>query len=225
MPGPGAAGGKPAEARDPARLDACLQDLVLTSSAVKSPMHDGLANAIGLDDGPFPPAHRGDVDLIGAVCTGARLDGVLRTRVRRDGANATDRIATLVEASRYRRHVQLVLLQGIAVAGFNAVDIAALNARLGLPVVVVARRAPDLDAIRAALLTKVPGGRRKWRLIERAGQPRAAAGVWLQCAGIGLDQAAAVVARLAVHGRVPEPLRLAHLIAGGISGTGTRQRV
>jgi endonuclease V-like protein UPF0215 family len=50
-------------------------------------------------------------------------------------------------------------------------------------------------------------------------------GVWLQCAGIGVDQAAAAVERLAVHGRIPEPLRIAHLIAGGISGRPSRQRV
>jgi endonuclease V-like protein UPF0215 family len=188
-------------------------------------MSQPFTHAIGFDDGPFEPRHRGDVDLVGAVCTGVRLDGVLRTRVRRDGANATARIAGLIESSRFRRHLQLVLLQGIAVAGFNVVDIAALNARLALPVVVVARRAPDLDAIREALLGRVPGGRRKWRLIERAGPPHAAAGVWLQCAGIGLDQAAGAVGRLAVHGRIPEPLRIAHLIAGGISGRSTRQRV
>jgi endonuclease V-like protein UPF0215 family len=184
-----------------------------------------LSHAIGLDDGPFASERRGDVDLIGAVCTGLRLDGVLHTRVRRDGANATERIAGLIETSRFREHLGLVLLQGIAVAGFNVIDIRALSARLGLPVVAVVRRHPNLAAIRNALLEKVPGGRAKWRLIERAGEPRPAVGVWLQCAGIDLEEAAGAVARLAVHGRIPEPLRLAHLIAGGISPLPTRQRV
>jgi endonuclease V-like protein UPF0215 family len=184
-----------------------------------------LTHAIGLDDGPFLPEHRGDVDLVGAVCSGARLDGVLRTRVRRDGANATARIAALIEASPYSGHIRLVLLQGIAVAGFNVVDIHGLSERLALPVVAVSRRRPDLGAILRALTRKVPGGRTKWRLIERAGEPREAAGVWLQCAGIGLAEATAAVARLAVNGRIPEPLRLAHLIASGISTLPTRQRV
>lgn len=188
-------------------------------------MTSALTHAIGIDDAPFRPDCRGDVDLIGAVCSGPRLDGVLRARVRRDGANATERIATMIECSRFRGHVQLVLLQGIAVAGFNVVDIHGLSGRLERPVVAVARKAPDLDAVRRALLTRVPGGARKWRLIERAGPAQAAAGVWLQCAGITLKQAADAVARLAVHGRIPEPLRLAHLIAGGLSGLPTRQRV
>lgn len=188
-------------------------------------MASARTHAIGIDDAPFRPGWHGDVDLIGAVCSGPRLDGVLRTRVRRDGANATERIAAMIECSRYREHLHLVLLQGIAVAGFNVVDIHRLGEQLGLPVVAVARKAPDLEAVRDALLAKVPGGARKWRLIERAGPPREAAGVWLQCAGIDLEAAGDAAARLAVHGRIPEPLRLAHLIAGGLSALPTRQRV
>jgi endonuclease V-like protein UPF0215 family len=184
-----------------------------------------LSHVVGFDDGPFPPGHRGDVDLIGAVFSGLRLDGVLRTRVRRDGANATERIAGAIEQSRFREHIQLILLQGIAVAGFNVVDIRALNRRLGIPVVVVSRREPDLAAVREALLGSVPGGGRKWRLIERAGPPRRIGDLWIQCAGCTCSVAALLIERLAVHGHVPEPLRTAHLIAGGISRLPTRQRV
>jgi endonuclease V-like protein UPF0215 family len=46
-----------------------------------------------------------------------------------------------------------------------------------------------------------------------------AAGVWVQRAGLTLAEAAAAIERLAVHGNLPEPLRVAHLIAGGV-GTG-----
>ena len=42
------------------------------------------------------------------------------------------------------------------------------------------------------------------------------AGVWVQRAGISLDASARVIERLAVHGRLPEPLRVAHLVAGGL---------
>lgn len=193
----------------------------MNSSASKTRMQ----HVVGFDDGPFEPGHRGDVDLIGAVFSGPRLDGVLRTRARRDGANATDRIAETIEQSRFRRHLQLILLQGIAFAGFNVVDIRALNRRLGIPVVVVARQQPDLAAVRGALLGSIPGGKRKWGLVERAGLPQQIGDIWIQCAGCTCEVAAAVVRRLAVHSQVPEPLRTAHLIAGGISGIQTRQRV
>lgn len=184
-----------------------------------------ISHVIGFDDAPFAPDFRGDVALVGAVFAGARLEGVVRDRVRRDGVNSTRVIVALVRRCRFREHLQAVMLQGIAVAGFNVVDINLLWRELGLPVVVVSRRRPDWDAVRRALLEKVPGGRRKWRLIQAAGPPAAASGVWIQRTGISLERARELVGRLAVHGRIPEPLRTAHLIASAFSPEGSRQRV
>lgn len=182
------------------------------------------SHAVGFDDAPFPRAHRGDVPVIGAVHAGARLDGVLATRVRRDGANATDRLIACLAASRFLPQLRVILLQGIAFAGFNVLDIHRLHAATGLPVLVAARRAPDLDAIRRALLDRVPGGARKWRLIETAGPMQPVGGIWIQRAGIGLDAAGDLVAAWQLHGKLPEPLRTAHLIAGGVAGGTSRQR-
>jgi endonuclease V-like protein UPF0215 family len=143
-----------------------------------------LSHAIGFDDSPFAPAHRGDVLVVGAVHSGARLDGVLTARVRRDGANAARVLGELANRSRFREHLQVVMLQGIALAGFNVVDIRGLHEAVHLPVLVVTRRPPDLEAIRRALLGRVPGGARKWKLIERAGPMEPMGGVYVQRAGL-----------------------------------------
>ena len=71
-----------------------------------------IKSLLGVDDGPFAPDHRGDVDLVGVVYVGARLDGVVLSKVRRDGRNATEKVARLVEESRFDPKV--VLMQGIA---------------------------------------------------------------------------------------------------------------
>lgn len=176
-----------------------------------------LSHAIGIDDAPFSRDHRGDVTVIGAVFAGDRLEGVLSSKVRRDGANATDRVATMIDESRFRAHLGVVLLQGIALAGFNVIDIRVLNERLGLPVLVVARHQPDMQSIRRALLEKVPGGRRKWRLIEKTGPMEPIDNLWIQRAGLDLDQARALLTRFTLTGNLPEPVRTAHLIAGGIT--------
>ncbi|MCB9706718.1 MAG: DUF99 family protein [Myxococcales bacterium] len=173
----------------------------------------GYSNVVGVDDGPFVREHRGDVPVIATITTQGRLDGLLVGKIRRDGRNATERLAALIGGSRFHAHVQAVLLQGIALGGFNVVDIHALADRLRRPVLVVARRAPDLEKIERALRTKVPGGARKWRLIEAAGPMEAIEGVWVQRAGLDRRQAAALIRGTRVHGALPEPLRLAHLIA------------
>lgn len=175
-----------------------------------------LHNVIGFDDGPFPRDVRaGPVLLVGAVCARSRLDGVLSGRVTRDGADATEVMARLVTGSQFDGHVQAVLLNGIAVAGFNVIDIHGLAEALGRPVLVIARRPPRLDKIRRAL-DLLTDGARKWSFIERAGPMEAVGGLYLQRAGLSLAAASDLLSATTIHGRLPEPLRLAHIIAGGI---------
>lgn len=96
---------------------------------------------------------------------------------------------------------------------------------------------------------RVAGATRKWTLIEEAGTMevlgesrralRAHAGLgakapsgirtsaprlWIQRAGLSLDDARKLVADTTLHGNIPEPLRLAHLIAGGITTGASRGR-
>ncbi|MFQ6024146.1 MAG: DUF99 family protein, partial [Acidiferrobacterales bacterium] len=98
-----------------------------------------LAHVVGFDDAPFEPGHRGDVLVVGTVYSGLRLEGVVSGKVRRDGTNSTDTLIRLISQSRYQAHIQAVMLQGIAFAGFNVVDVRGLHERLGIPVVVIAR--------------------------------------------------------------------------------------
>jgi endonuclease V-like protein UPF0215 family len=183
-----------------------------------------LSNVIGFDDGPFDRNRRGgQVLLVGAVCARTRLDGVLTGRIWQDGWNATARIAALVEGSAFADHIRAVLLNGITLGGFNVVDIHELARALDRPVLVVARRLPRLEKIRRAL-AHLPGGERRWRLIEQAGPMEPAGPVVVQRAGLTLGQARELVARTTLHGKLPEPLRLAHLIAGGLTTGHSRGR-
>lgn len=183
-----------------------------------------LSNSIGIDDAPFDRKHRGDVAIVGVVFTRTRLDGVMTGKLRKDGANATRAIAELVERSPFGEHAQVLLLGGITFAGFNVVDIHALRARLGLPVLVLARKKPRYRIIEETLLEKIPGGARKWALIEKAGPMEPCEGLWVQRAGLELDAAAQVIGDLTIHGKLPEPVRIAHLVAGGFGDGISRGR-
>jgi hypothetical protein len=50
------------------------------------------------------------------------------------------------------------------------------------------------------------------------------AGVWVQRAGIPAADAKRALARLQVSSKLPEPLRTAHLIAGGVATGASRHR-
>lgn len=182
------------------------------------------SHVIGFDDAPFPRTHRGNVLIVGAIFAGSRLEGVLSGQVRRDGANSTRVLIDLISRSRFRRHLQTILLQGIAFAGFNVVDLEAVHAALGIPVLAIARRRPDYGAIRRTLFEQIPGGRRKWALIDKAGPMQPVAGVFVQCAGLSTEEAGNLITRFAFNSALPEPLRTAHLIAGGIGSGESRHR-
>ena len=182
------------------------------------------SNVIGFDDGPFDKQRTRNVRLVGAVCARTRLDGVVCGFVRRDGVNSTERMISLVRESQFADHVQAVLLQGIAVGGFNVVDIHALHGALDVPVLVLMRRRPRLDAMRAAISKHTSGAVRKWSLIEAAGQIEPLGPIYCQRVGLSLSEAQRLVAMTTLHGNLPEALRLAHLIAGGITTGKSRGR-
>ncbi|HSP34304.1 MAG TPA: DUF99 family protein [Thermoanaerobaculia bacterium] len=175
------------------------------------------AHVVAFDDCQFDREHRGDVGLIGAVFAGARLDGVVSGRVRRDGANAASVMAQLIFDSRFIEHLQLVMLQGIAVAGFNVVDVFELHSVTDLPVLVVAKKEPDFEAIHDTLTLRVRGGARKWQIIERLGHMERCRGVWVQRVGLTMEETDTILQRFAISGSYPEPVRVAHIIASGIT--------
>ena len=128
-----------------------------------------------------------------------------------------------MRGSQFDGHVRAVLLNGIAFGGFNVVDIHALAAALARPVLVVARRAPRLALIRER--ARAPAGRRREVAPDRTGRADGAAARRLRPARRAVAaRGARLLAATTLHGNLPEPLRLAHLIAGGITTGKSRGR-
>jgi len=182
------------------------------------------SNVIGFDDAPFPRGHCGPVKIVGTVFAHHRLDGVLMGEILKDGWDATEQLAGLVQSSKFYQHARLIMLQGITMGGFNVIDVHDLHRRLERPVMVVARRPPNLRAIRRALEHHLPGGLEKWGLIEAAGAMEPAGGVFIQRVALTQAQAIAALDLWSIHSRVPEPLRCAHLIAGALATGQSRNR-
>jgi len=187
-------------------------------------MANRFTNVIGFDDSPFDKHRDRRVLVVGAVYSDSRLVGVLSAYITPDGSEATATVQRMIQRSRFAGQAQAILLQGIAMAGFNVIDIHALHDALGIPVLTIARHAPDMQAIRQALFTRVENGPAKWRLISKAGPMEAMGHIFVQRAGLSFDDAQRIVNRFAVNGHIPEPLRTAHLIAGGIGRGESRGR-
>jgi endonuclease V-like protein UPF0215 family len=178
---------------------------------------------LGVDDGVFKPKTRGFVPVIGVVFRGGYwLDGVMHTKIRIDGMDATRKIASMIISSPHYKQLRVIMLDGITFAGFNVVDIKELNAKTKLPVMTVTREKPNLEEIRKAL-ENLPKSEKRWKAVLNAGEPMEVPikggkeKVYMQAVGISLEDAIKILKLTSTRSNIPEALRVAHLIASGIT--------
>ncbi len=171
---------------------------------------------LGIDDAPMMEEHPERVLVVGVVCRGDRLDGVLSTEVTRDGWDATERLSTMIRASKFHPQIHAVMIDGITLGGLNIVDIKTLSETLGLPVLSVMRRRPNREKMDLAC-RRVSDPAVRIELLDRAGPVHQAKHMFFQVQGLAVEIAGKLVDESAVCGYVPEPVRLAHLIAGGVT--------
>ncbi|VVB84830.1 Uncharacterised protein [uncultured archaeon] len=171
---------------------------------------------LGIDDSALVDVN---VVIIGAFMRGgAKLDGVLSSQITKDGMDATDGIIKMVAGSKHRGQIRAIMLDGVTYAGFNPVDIIRIYGETGIPVIVFMRSCPDFEKIKLAL-DHLPEKEKRWEIINRAGRIYRVDGenpVFIQFCGIEKESAIRIVRMTSTHGNIPEPLRLAHLIATGV---------
>ncbi|WP_297092811.1 DUF99 family protein [Thermococcus sp.] len=184
---------------------------------------------VGFDDGTFSFSSklRGEKTiLVGVVMKGSQeVMGVLSRWITVDGNDATDAMIDAVNSSRFK-DLRLILLKGITYAGFNVVDLERLHGETGLPVVVVIRKRPDMEAMERALRKHFSDAEERIELLRKSPPlleliPER---LYIQVVGIEGNKASEVVRVTTRTGLVPEPLRLAHMIASAVmSGESTRE--
>jgi endonuclease V-like protein UPF0215 family len=176
---------------------------------------------LGIDDGKFVPHTPGTAIIVGVVFRGGGwLDGVMHTNIAIDGFDATERIISMINGSSHCKQLRLVMLYGITFAGFNVVNIKRLNLETGLPVIALTLEKPDLNAVRRAL-DNLPNSEDRWKIILEAGKIHEVRcrgkKIYVELSGISEADARKIIQLTSTRSSYPEPLRVAHLIASGIS--------
>ena len=175
---------------------------------------------LGIDDAPFRFSDE-TVPVVGVVVQApSYIEGVLTTLVEVDGHDATDRISEMVSRSRYREGLAMVMLDGVAVGGFNVVDLDRLHTAIRRPIVTVTRDKPNLAAIERALRRRFDDWEDRLARMRRHDlvTVRSHAGtLWVSFVGADHRAVQEALALTTVRGNLPEPLRVAHLIAAGIA--------
>jgi endonuclease V-like protein UPF0215 family len=136
-----------------------------------------------------------------------------------DGDGATDYLASWIAGLRARPMLQAVILGGITIAGLGLVDVTALAERLDLAVLVVTRHNPARSDLADAL--KAAGLHARLAVLERIPHaygigPEPSRGLYLAHAGVPRVEAERLLNATLGKAKLPEPLRVAHLIGQAI---------
>lgn len=186
---------------------------------------------VGIEDAPFDkfdPLQK-YVRVVGALFRGGDfMDGLLSCHVEKDGEDATIELIEMINECKFKPQIQAIFLKGIAVAGFNIINPPALYKETKIPVIIVIRDYPNYKKIYAAL--DGIGMQKKKDVIKKMPRPVKVklAGdkgdIYVQHVGIDLEKTKELLRITCTHSNVPEAIRVAHLIASGISDGQSRGR-
>jgi endonuclease V-like protein UPF0215 family len=198
-------------------LEGCL-DTYQNRSGRTDPLD---LKVVGVDDGSFTASKpvRERALLLAVLMRRSRILKVKVGTIEVDGADAQAVLKSLVRTLRF----DLVMLSGISFAGFNVIDISRLAYELKKPVIAITGDRPDNRAVRKALKDHFVDWETRWRCVRSAGrlytckplkdEPK----LYFEVKGAAPDLARSIISKTAVISRLPEPVRVARMMAKGLS--------
>ena len=177
---------------------------------------------IGIDDAPFElySSSQREAMIVGVVMRSNHyLEGVLSSSVKIDGTNSTRNVVDMVRGSKHYRQLKAIFLDGITMGGFNVLDIDRIFDFTGIPVLSLTRNQPEFESIEHALKKHFEDGAERWSLISKGkllSFETPAGTIYGKIAGLSWEQAQELIDITIKHGQIPEPIRVAHLIASGV---------
>ncbi len=179
------------------------------------------ANCIGIDDGPFPPKSPdkpGRAPLVAVCLKGPRLYRVKTGWITVDGLDATGQAQALLE----KLPKAPILLSGVTFGGFNLIDPWRVQRRFRTPTIVVVGSRPNNNAVKRALVKHFPDWQERWRIIRSLGPLRSVQTmrdeppIFYEAIGCRAVEARQILVNNVWVSRLPEPVRVAGLLARGL---------
>ncbi len=166
--------------------------------------------------------------LAGVVMRGDFIiDGIIFGECTVGGLDATDSIIEM-HRSLKREDIMVIMLNGCIISWFNVIDLQKLHEETKLPIISLSYR--PSKGIRKYFIEYFPEDwEKRVEIYERNG-PRIEIrnknnlNLYIRAIGIDPDDAAKLVDRYTIFGRIPEPLRIARLIAHSLLSYKHRQK-
>ncbi|MGC9345631.1 MAG: DUF99 family protein [Candidatus Bathyarchaeales archaeon] len=174
---------------------------------------------MGVEDGSFQKGITPKALLVAVLFKGLEIEDVKIVRITVDGLDATEKLVKILREWKF----EAIMLAGISFAGFNVVDPTIIHKQFEKPVIVISRTKPNNKAVKQALQRHFEDWRVRWDVFEKLGlihKVVASTGgppVYVETVGVSAEWAGNLIRALSVYSRIPEPIRVARLIARGLS--------
>jgi len=175
---------------------------------------------LGIDDSPFSFNEK-YCRVIGVVMRGGEyLECVLSNQVSIDGDEATLLCTNMIENTKHKQQIRIVMIDGVTLGGFNIIDIKKLHEFTKIPIITITRDKPNFEKIKIALQKNFKDWKKRWDLINQGTLHQLKTKhnpIYIKCEGINIFDAKEIIDISTIRGVIPEPLRVAHIIASGIT--------
>ncbi|MFX0168659.1 MAG: DUF99 family protein [Candidatus Hodarchaeota archaeon] len=176
---------------------------------------------LGVDDARFRRGVDEWTRLVGVVFRGGKwMEGCLQGPIRVDGSDVNEQLARMISESPHQGQLRVIMTADTIFAGVNVLHLPRLVESTGLPVIAVSDSKPDMNRVKTAFQRISPDHwEEKLATLKAAGPIRAVKSrsgrvpIFLQWIGLPFKQAVELVQKTATRSRIPEPVRVAHLIA------------
>jgi len=147
-----------------------------------------------------------------------RIDGAAVETITVGGMDATDAIIRLYEALN-RSDINLILISGAAIAWYNIINPDVISQTTDRPVIIITYE--ESDGLCDTLQQHFPGDSERFRAYKALGDRdtvhlHTGHTIYLRRSGITLDMAEQIINQITLDGKVPEPVRVARLIARSV---------
>lgn len=174
---------------------------------------------LGVDDAPFSFEDE-SVMIVGVVMrAGNYVEGVLRNDVAVDGTDSTEKLVEMISSSRFSSQLHAVLIDGASFGGFNVLDLEYIFSHTNLPIISITRDQPDFEKIKTALQSRFKDWLTRWEVLNKGSIWRMNTShnpLYIRCVGISKTEAKEIIKLATIRGVLPEPVRMAHIIASGV---------
>jgi len=174
---------------------------------------------VGVEDGRFQKDITRKALLMAVLLRGSKIEHAKACKITVDGLDATEKLIEILNGWDF----DAVLLAGVSFAGFNVIDPMAIHEKFGEPTIIISRTKPDNKAVKRALQRHFEDWEIRWGVFEKLGSVHRVVAlaseppIYVETVGVGVLLACNIIRALCVCSRVPEPIRVARLIARGLS--------